>query len=365
MSFDMLKAANGEQISLDQTLVQQVKQLVGHDAAFAILEGDNNGLSPDNYRGWLSAIQDMARKQNISINKKSKFEDVAFDVLDKDRFIDTLSGSSEKNKQRIVNILWQDHKSHVAHNKLTSHLSGEENEEKAMVNRSIIERSSKSHPTSYFAGIGKDGTLLWTQDPKHAFTYKSDARAADVIEKLLKHDVSKFPTGKQGHLAGEKPFDFSVSSIKKSLHHEENEEQTTVVDDEQVHHAALHAASYTQGKSAADNDYQSNNFQSKNPYASGSFRYDQWQQGYEDYEKTAWTTVSQEDEEHSNEQAFVSMQQIENQGRQACEQAHLKAYDDKKPVKHVKCPHDDGSMEHTLWTRGYHKCLGQFEDQGF
>lgn len=70
------------------------------------------GIGPKDYNAWLRAIRSIAKEEGNNINKRGKFDEIAFEVLDNDPAMDSLGGD-EKAKIKIVNALWHKHQQSV------------------------------------------------------------------------------------------------------------------------------------------------------------------------------------------------------------------------------------------------------------
>lgn len=95
--------------------LEQVKAILGEKSIHSLLESFSP--SPEDYNKWLSVIVGHAQDVGASLNKKSSFQDLAFDVLDNDPafpqgdYDGTEPGEQPQYElqELIVNKLWRDY----------------------------------------------------------------------------------------------------------------------------------------------------------------------------------------------------------------------------------------------------------------
>ncbi len=260
---------------------------------------ESHKISDSDIRKWYREIKFRATRLGFNMNRKHAFENAAYDILDNDPKLDAI-GNNDDVKYEVVNDLWSLHKRIISRKKLNrlAKRAHEENEEQHqyMVNRAIIQRQHPhdQHHIEYFSGISNDGSLRWLPDPQRATAYKTQQRAEEVLNSMIVRDLSKYPNGKQGRIAGEQPYQFSIAHIQKPSQYEEDEEDVkprlSSINDDRTK-TELFKKAYEQGKMAAKADYQAvrGGINSRNRYAPGSFRHDAWEKGYADGEAAHWS----------------------------------------------------------------------------
>lgn len=94
------KLGEGKTIFDAKALVESVKEE----------DGDSTPITKNHYKKWLTTIKSMAKQEGVDITNKHSFEDLAFEILDNDPFLDKISGSNEATKYKIVKSLWKEFK---------------------------------------------------------------------------------------------------------------------------------------------------------------------------------------------------------------------------------------------------------------
>lgn len=119
---------------MSSKLVLAAQQL--NEAATNVMESFSTDIGKDDYSKWLEAIRSEAKERNISLTKRDRFDELAFDMLDDDPKLDA-ADDPEEIKIKVVNALWHRYHSQNATNKADKALSrgskqapkAEENEE--------------------------------------------------------------------------------------------------------------------------------------------------------------------------------------------------------------------------------------------
>ena len=114
-------------------MAKQVQKILGIDSVSSLVEtsGSDFEVTPQHYTQWLEVINDIARERGVSLRVRRNFNEIAFDVLDNDSFIDAIGGDTEQTKGSIVKSLWQAHQVNLAHEKVQSSVGKAREEEEA------------------------------------------------------------------------------------------------------------------------------------------------------------------------------------------------------------------------------------------
>lgn len=131
-TFTAPKPVTAEPPHLDTQLVESLAAIGLDEDQIARVTApvtESTGITPDHYAQWLDVIEDTAMEQGTSLTSRNAFNEIAFEVLDNDSFVDSLSGG-EQLKMRIVKALWSTKQAAKAHAQIGTVASpSQENEE--------------------------------------------------------------------------------------------------------------------------------------------------------------------------------------------------------------------------------------------
>lgn len=271
----------------------EVSNLFGSSVSLVTEQDTHFGIH--DYQRWLTIMNNQARNNGLNLDNQKVFRAVARNVLENDSRLNLIGADSNLRKNQMVRELWLAHKSHQVGGLPPSNNAKED--EEIMVPKFAITRANLDGSTSYFAGMDH-GNLLWTNNPNEAYAYHDQNAATSAIRMLL-HDMSAYPGGREGKAAGQPKYKFGVVPVERPYNPQEreyrrvryeNEEQersyisTTTNTGHKSPEDMMYEAAYHQGMEAARTDYlsESNNM-TKNPYASGTLRHEAWSEGYHHY----------------------------------------------------------------------------------
>jgi len=275
-------------------------------------------LTKKDYNLWLRVVKAEGRTQNVNINVKSNFEDVAFDLLDNDSKIDLLSGDTELAKRTIVDVLWRMHHVEKAVNKarevnlgLNLRPAGYEDEETNLDTPELTPNVEPQNPNR-----SKTPHVLL-----HVEQEGYEAATADYNNSKQGATNCPYATGSLRGRSWQEGYDRGEYELWGDR--EPSQEDDTMTDTEADADVLKSAGMGT------DEDY-------------GRFS------GDEDEEDTSGYRSKSEYKRLS-----TVMKEVEEDGRRACEQAYIKALDGNKSVKHPNCPHPANTRAYNAWMKGY------------
>lgn len=124
MSFKLIREAQARLRMDDEQLklARHVSSVLKKNVLGEAFNPSDFEVTPEHYSQWLSTMQDMANERGMNLNKRMEFNELAFEILDNDSFVDALGGDAEKTKENIVKTLWQSHQVARAHQKVSQHV---------------------------------------------------------------------------------------------------------------------------------------------------------------------------------------------------------------------------------------------------
>ena len=221
MAFNLIKEAQMV-TTLDKNqlaIAEDVKHILGRTYVYELNEMFDTSISKSDYNTWMKQIHLSAEEQSININSKSKFEDLAFAVIDDDPKM-TLLGDNEKTKRAIINTLWHAHHASMGHDKVAKAAASavkskakaeKEEEEMSMGRPSGYEdeedgsSTSKHNSTSsaILTSVAKDGYEAGHKDAKRVKPnstknpYETGSSRHKLWKEAYKHGLVDGSTVKQ------------------------------------------------------------------------------------------------------------------------------------------------------------------------
>lgn len=166
-----------------------------------------------------------------------------------------------------------------------------------MVDRFIVRRFHDKHFVDYFAGMGTNGELMWTDDEMSARAYRSYQFATDAINNLLMHDVSVYPRCPAGKINRSVKYNFNIVPVLRLEIPDERENRRALYQPTEDTHrspapAALARIEYKVYRDAAEQGIQAaladvdceGLGHTKNPHHEMTTQFTAWQYGYRQVE---------------------------------------------------------------------------------
>lgn len=125
MSFKLIREAQARLHMDDEQykLARHVSSVLKKNVLSEAFNPSEFEVTPQHYNQWLETLLDIAQERGVSANKRSDFNEIAFEILDNDSFIDALGGDTEMAKENIVKTLWQSYQVNKAHQRVSKHVS--------------------------------------------------------------------------------------------------------------------------------------------------------------------------------------------------------------------------------------------------
>jgi hypothetical protein len=181
-------------------LARHVQSVLKTPSLVEAFDASQFEVTPDHYNEWLSVMKDMAEEQGMSLDRKQAFNEIAFEVLDNDSFVDALAsgdaGDAEQTKENIVKALWQAYQVNKAHARVSSHVGSKINQAQDDVRTLGGLVGDQEEETSGFA---QDfAAAKGTEDEESMFPRRQAPRAHNLLSKavaLKKSRKNPFPAG--------------------------------------------------------------------------------------------------------------------------------------------------------------------------
>ena len=127
MAFKLIREAQAiAALGNKAEFAKHVQRTIGLDSVASLTEAfgpSDMEVTPQHYQHWLTTIMSLADERHVNLTKRQSFNDLAFELLDNDSFVDALGGDPERTKRTILGALWSAYKVNQAHTRVQDHVS--------------------------------------------------------------------------------------------------------------------------------------------------------------------------------------------------------------------------------------------------